>query len=219
MTTIYGLSDPRTGELRYVGKTTMTLRRRLNAHVGHCTPPTDARERWLAELLAAGLRPECFCIEEVEGDGREEEEHYIASLRLAGCDLFNVNKGARLPMSARAAISVRHSLRRHSPETRAKISAANARRETDWAQIERLRAMNIGRPLSQEHRQALSRASKGKAKPAEHRAAIKAALTARYAELHQRVRDVAARNPRLAWYLIAKLAECSPATVRRVLKP
>lgn len=59
MVTIYCLIDPRDGRVRYVGRTTQSLVRRLQ---GHCDSATRYRSqtpltRWLRELLAAGQSP------------------------------------------------------------------------------------------------------------------------------------------------------------------
>src|SRR5690606_25347291 len=50
---IYTLSDPRTGEVRYVGQT-RSRRQRRNAHVNS---PQRCTSDWVAELRAAGLQP------------------------------------------------------------------------------------------------------------------------------------------------------------------
>lgn len=53
--TIYGLTDPRDGGVRYVGRTRLPLRSRL---VGHISDKSNRRKaQWIAELLALGLRP------------------------------------------------------------------------------------------------------------------------------------------------------------------
>jgi hypothetical protein len=55
---IYGLRDPRTGEIRYVGRTTRGIRRitehLMPSNLRQVTPKTT----WLRSLVAAGLKPE-----------------------------------------------------------------------------------------------------------------------------------------------------------------
>lgn len=59
MTTIYGLYDPHSGQLRYVGRTTRALEQRLAAHLAHATTyrSTTPLQRWLRGLLATGIGP------------------------------------------------------------------------------------------------------------------------------------------------------------------
>ena len=87
---IYGLIDPRNGELRYVGATTVSLRHRLYGHVDF--PKTKSQTplaKWLREL--DGESPEIFEIEAVDDSwGPEAERFYIQYFRYIGCRLTNV---------------------------------------------------------------------------------------------------------------------------------
>ena len=60
--TVYGLRDPRDGVTRYIGATTKTLTARLSGHLGGKAAPRV--RAWVAELRAAGLRPETYAIKE-----------------------------------------------------------------------------------------------------------------------------------------------------------
>lgn len=61
---VYALKDPRTGDVRYIGKTTKSLQRRIAEH----TSPSsyrrgrNHRERWIAALIHLGMRPEAETI-------------------------------------------------------------------------------------------------------------------------------------------------------------
>ena len=88
---IYGLIDPRSGELRYIGKAT-DVPRRISTHY------TEARKgnvlhsrRWLAGLLVQGLKADVEILEHVEDNEKanEAERFWIASMRLAGANLTN----------------------------------------------------------------------------------------------------------------------------------
>lgn len=89
MTTIYGLYDPFTGELRYVGRTTQPLAQRLAGHLVFATKyrSTAPLQIWLRELMATGfgpsIRPICV-VSDVFADAAEH--HAIA----AHPDLLNV---------------------------------------------------------------------------------------------------------------------------------
>lgn len=95
-TIIYGLIDPRNNQLRYIGKTTCGLQRRLRLHLTrrNLTPKRHS-SRWLAGLVAAGMEPEIFSIEEIAavGDWVEAEQFWISYFRFIGADLTNLVDG------------------------------------------------------------------------------------------------------------------------------
>lgn len=110
--TVYALVDPRDDTVRYVGVTTLPLRRRLATHL---TPRSlsfqSARTTWLESLIAEGLRPVVRAIETVTGDGwMDAERRWIAYY---GDRLTNVAKGGHGTSGAR-----------YSDESRARISRA-----------------------------------------------------------------------------------------------
>lgn len=117
---IYGLVDPLTQQLRYVGKTRGTTRKRLLQHIGDVRRGRVyiPRHKWISEMLSRGEQPEIFEIETVEDSAwREAEQFWIASLRLAGCNLLNATDGGDGLCSFR-----------HTQETRQKQSVAAKRR-------------------------------------------------------------------------------------------
>lgn len=88
---VYGLIDPRTDSLRYVGQA-VDVHRRLKHH---WKPSQLARgthvARWLAALRRQGHRPQLVVIEEVDaGQLYERECFWIDYFRTAGCDLTNL---------------------------------------------------------------------------------------------------------------------------------
>lgn len=114
--TIYGLTDPRTGLCRYVGKTSRVLAKRLRQHVARSSAEPGAHKcaSWIASLVAAGLKPEIFEIEQVDVEQwQEAEQYWIACLRWLGCDLTNMTSGGG-----------GENRTRHSDEIRRKISVA-----------------------------------------------------------------------------------------------
>lgn len=93
--TVYGLRDPRDGVTRYIGATTKTLTARLSGHLGGKAAPRV--RAWVAELRAAGLRPETYAIK--EGVPADEllaaEGDEITRIIAAGGTLLNENATAR----------------------------------------------------------------------------------------------------------------------------
>ena len=92
---IYGLHDPRDGELRYVGKTKHSLSLRLAQHM---TPKelslSHRRAKWLRCLKAQGLKPEAGVIEVTTAEEWKAREcHWIAFHREQGANLVNGTDG------------------------------------------------------------------------------------------------------------------------------
>lgn len=58
MTCIYALTDPRTDQVRYIGKTSRKASNRLSEHLRDAKIGRKAHVRaWLRILIAQGLRP------------------------------------------------------------------------------------------------------------------------------------------------------------------
>jgi hypothetical protein len=96
-TLIYVLRDPSTKAIRYVGKTTDTLKKRLK---GHLSDARRGREdmvlyRWLRLLMEQDLKPIIALVETVPPhmDWADREQHWIAYMRRNGFDLLNTSDG------------------------------------------------------------------------------------------------------------------------------
>lgn len=87
-TFIYGLFDPLTNELKYVGRT-----RHLNLSAGNqsrCIVPCQPSiEEWVVSLRRKNLRPEIRVLEECDGDGAEQEQAWIRKSLAAGHPILN----------------------------------------------------------------------------------------------------------------------------------
>lgn len=127
--TIYSLSDPISGEIRYVGKTARDLERRLNQHLAE---KRFAHKRcWIESLLRKGLKPQIETLEIIENsddkDWQEVERFWIAYLRFIGCSLTNADSGGLggkcLSAETRFKISLANRGSVRTPEARAKMSA------------------------------------------------------------------------------------------------
>lgn len=131
---IYLLIDPRTDEIRYVGKTEQKLSSRISAHIADKT--LCHRTNWLAELKCAGLRPVGVTIETIEGEWpwQQEERYWISKLKAMGARLVNNTSGGDgvpdLPKETRERMRRVWIGRKHSPETIEKLKAARAKRIT-----------------------------------------------------------------------------------------
>lgn len=160
-TFIYGLIDPRTDEVRYVGKANDPKCRLGN----HLTPknlaPRNKRNSWLKQLLQAGLKPRLVVLEEVDKDiWQEAEQRWIAFYRETVTNMTAGGEGMQdASPELRAAMSERNKGRIAwnkgkptwgdlRPHPRGMLGKA-----APWAQrpmlphvMEALRAANKGRP-------------------------------------------------------------------------
>lgn len=88
---IYGLADPVTNEVRYVGKTVKKLSARLRGHIGDSKKRNHRNANWIRSCIEDGQEPEIFEIDivNVGDDWVEAEQFWIAMMRYLGCDLTN----------------------------------------------------------------------------------------------------------------------------------
>lgn len=93
---IYGLTDPRTDQVRYIGKTHQKVGYRLTQHIksakdGHNTHLLA----WIRSLLAKGIKPGIRILEELapNADWQAAERKWIAKERAQGWDLTNSTDG------------------------------------------------------------------------------------------------------------------------------
>lgn len=88
---IYGLCDPETQQLRYIGAT-YRLQRRYNEHLWE--KRDNHRVYWIAALKRRGLAPEMFIIEEVDRENAfGAERFWIAYFKSIGADPVNSTDG------------------------------------------------------------------------------------------------------------------------------
>lgn len=170
--TIYALCDPETREIRYIGKTSRTLKQRLRQHLrdaeeGDKSRCSSYRLRWLRSLGAQPVIVSLLITS--ESFGIEMERATIKRFRELGYRLTNTTAGGEgnpgwcPPVEYRNRMSAVMKGKRHSEEARKNMrAAAKARGISEAARIA-VTAHNKGRSLSPEHRAKLSAANKGKA--------------------------------------------------------
>ncbi len=99
---VYGLFDPRTGELRYVGKTKQRLSERLGRHKRDALEKHEEqwfdrthRACWLRELYSNGLGPEVEVFEQHQtiDEVNDAERFLIEYWRALGANLTNTTQG------------------------------------------------------------------------------------------------------------------------------
>ena len=188
---IYGLVDPRTEQLRYVGKTVDMYERyrdhkrvRKNCYL----------RNWFRQVVACDLLPEMFLIETVaEADWPAAERFWINYFEYIGANLCNRHAGGwggnYKPFSEEHRANLSKALRgRKQPpmtaEHRKKLGDANRGRKQTWT------PWNLGKkvgPCPEERKKKIGDANRGKKHPnkkmplltEEHKARISTTLKGR----------------------------------------
>jgi len=148
-TYIYGLIDPRTGFVRYVGKAHNPKRR----HQAHMNPsslkPKTRKNHWIKNLLNAGRKPELILLEQVkECEWEDAERRWIAYYRsLPGYpQLTNGTSGGD---GAEKGF-------KHKPETIAKMRASRKGYVPSAETGRKISLSKLGRGRSEETKQHVS---------------------------------------------------------------
>lgn len=114
---IYGLYDPFTDELRYIGKTKMTLARRIWHHIKEAktSRKNTYKLNWIRSILDKGNEPIIFVLRETnEESWRKDETECISEALKSGINLTNLTAGGDGLVDYH-----------HSKETKQKISEHN----------------------------------------------------------------------------------------------
>lgn len=184
-TFLYTLNDPRTGEIRYLGKSDNPFQR-FKKHL--CDRRASHKVHWIQSLRALGLSPTMDLLDEIpDSQWQFWEKEYVRVFRAIGIRLTNgtdggegpsglvhsaetkeklskIRLGKKLSTGHRQKISIilRGNQRglgyRHTPEARQKMS--ESRRGNQYA---------LGMRHTPETRQKISRATRGRTLSPEHR--------------------------------------------------
>lgn len=170
---IYGLADPISGMIRYVGKSTVP-ERRYEEHI--VDRRHSYKSHWIHSLLQQNLKPLCVILETLEAnDGwQRREKYWIAYGHEQGWPLTNLTDGGD-GVCGRTGW-------RHTEETKRKIGDANRGRKLPPISEEtrqRLSKAGMGRDVSKETRQRISKTLIGHSVSEEARCKISKANTGR----------------------------------------
>lgn len=177
---IYGLVDPRTDEVRYIGKSSRGLKR-ARAHafpsvLNGCN--NHHKARWIAGLKDAGLMFGVLVLGEFASATELDnaERWAIAFAREAGWPLTNILPGGeggatfagrRHSPETLARMSAVKRGKKKSPEARERMRLAAVERSRRPTEIARIKSLNVGRRHARtaEFCAKISAALKGKPKP------------------------------------------------------
>jgi hypothetical protein len=178
---VYALTDPRTGEVRYIGMTVRTLKARLRDHLRDLRRE-DHRTRWIRSLIADGVRPEIKELEVVRvGEREAAEQRWVSFYRVQGARLVNSTKGGAGTLGYK-----------RSAEDRQRIGERSRLLFQQPGRWEAVSLTHRGKVLSEAHKAAVGAAAAKKW--ADYRASGGAFLSE---ESRERIRAAAkARSPR-----------------------
>jgi hypothetical protein len=165
---IYGLVDPRSNEVRYIGKTNQKPSYRLVQHL-HQAETQDGNSHllnWLRQLLAEGLAPDIRILEVLEewADWQERERIWIAQTRAAGWRLTNMTDGGEGTLNPSKEIRQQRSERMKGNTYAVGNRNAAGKRSQEFcermAEIARQNKNALGHTVSQEARDGISESLK-----------------------------------------------------------
>ena len=150
---VYTLSDPRTGDVRYVGVTN-NPRNRFNSHMRD-NRASNHRTRWINSLVRDGLKPIMAIIDETDRDNWAQcEMMWIAHYRSIGCKLVNSTDGGE---GATGYVHSEEQRRKIADTQRGKKYSEESRRKMSESQKNRP-------PITNESRRKMSEASRNHSK-------------------------------------------------------
>src|SRR6185312_8601743 len=192
------------GIVRYIGVTSLTLKKREAGHVAEANRHDGAqrpKNDWVRKLLADGIRPMAVLIESIPpGSDWQDVERRLISYYRAGSGLRLLNngrggsgpegcvlsletrskmsasrKGKKRPPHVVEAVRLGQIGRTASPEARAKMRAAKLGKRQSPETIAKRAAKATGRKRSEETCRNISESLRGKTHSAETRAKLSAA--------------------------------------------
>jgi hypothetical protein len=199
LTYIYGLQDPRTKELRYIGKANDPTKR-LSKHLRDARRKVEThKEAWIRGLLQLELEPRLVLLMQVPMKGWQRVERILLrSLTESGYDLVNRAEGGLGGATRKG--------RKVLPETRRKMSEAHKKLWTDerratWS--ERAKKQHQDPEFQKKHQEGLEQAKPKISESQQRRWTSE--------EERQRQSEIGKRNwkdPELSALMRRKVAEC-----------
>lgn len=184
--TIYALVDPRTNEVKYVGKTCQNINIRLSSHMRDRRP--SKKTNWIKSLSALGMKPVPLILESINcsaehKEWEESERFWISYLRFIGAKLTNLTDGGEgfhgliFTETHKKKIGDAHRGRTRSNEMLARMS--ESRKGIPVGHLLAYSKSMIGKKLSPEHRAKIAEGGRGKTHSMETRLKMSIAATGR----------------------------------------
>ena len=148
---IYGLVDPRTKEIRYIGKS-MRVKARFRDHLKD--PAKTHKANWIKSLKKLNLIPTLVILEEIADneDWISREIFWIKTAREKGWNLVNSTDGGdgvlNVSGEGKQRMLATWKGRKHKPETLIKLSKASKGRIKTAEQKSFMREKMVGRKIT-----------------------------------------------------------------------
>jgi group I intron endonuclease len=152
---IYGLIDPRTNKIRYVGKTN-NLKQRLFDHTRRSKHKTTYKDKWISSLLEIGLKPIIIILEECGDDWAEREIYHISLYE----NLTNLTKGGEGLNGYIFTEKHKKNISENHHDVSKENNPMYGKTHTDEVK-EKLRLVNLGKKMSEESKIKMSEKCKG----------------------------------------------------------
>lgn len=191
---VYALTDPRDGTVRYIGCSSR-LSNRLGEHRYAGKTRGDARAKWVGELLALGLSPALVVLEPGVEQWEEAERRWIAEYRAKGAALLNEADGGRGSRGVQ--------MSEGNKEARRQRMLGNKLPQAPWTEERRRKLSDATRgkprgPMSEQRRRSISESLKGRRLSDEHRLKLSEANANPTEETREKLRKaIEARPPEL----------------------
>ena len=181
---VYGLCDPTTGELRYLGKTTRGEKRPLEHLSPHSYNKNRHASHWVKSLVERGLTPDWFVLEECGSPAElnEAEMHHIALYKSLGARLTNGTLGGDglVPTAqTRERLRVSHTGKKQSSDTIAKRSRTMTGRTRPAWVVAKIAAKRRGKKHTDEAKRRIGAAALGRKHTLKTKEAIRLTSTGR----------------------------------------
>lgn len=196
----YGLIDPRTGELVYVGKSSTGMSRPYSHQTTYGNRGKTRKDCWAKKLISEGLAPAILILEEYETneEALAGEVKLIAYFREFGFELKNHTPGGEgkpgsmMPEERKAFLAARMLGTKLPPETLAKMSERRQGFKYTEESKRKMSESQRNRPMTEERLEALRRAGvtrRGRKQSPEVRAERSRKAKARFANMTPEERE------------------------------
>lgn len=168
-TKLYYLKDT-DGEIRYIGRTTKSLKNRFNHHIYECKniKKNNHKSKWLRKCIRENRLPTIHLIVEVDGNGCDLEQFLITIAKqkcqklVNACDGGKGSLGHICPKKAKEKLRLINLGKKHTEETKRKISEAGKRNPPSLECIKKANEAVRNKKKSKEHLIKLSQSKGGK---------------------------------------------------------
>lgn len=168
MCKIYGLIDPWSEQIRYVGQTTKKLKDRLKEHIRkHNNYKNLHFKYWISKIIKSGFMPKTIILQQ-NAIWNKDEVSWIEKLRKDGVKLLNATNGGdgmlgfKHSQDSKLKISLSKIGKSRSEETKSKISNSLSGRIISKESLKKAQRSRVGKKHSNSVKKIISKANSKK---------------------------------------------------------